>query len=162
MVTPTYEETKQYQKDYSLVPVCREIYADVVTPINLLRKLSRLDKHYYLLESVEGGERWGRYSFLGFHPILHATCKQGCVTVKSGEIKTVIPGEPMEVLRGLMKEYRAPRIEGMPSFTGGFVGYFAYEMYGYAEKKLKLKESEFNDFDLMLFDKVIAYDHLRQ
>ena len=86
MVTPTYEETKQYQKDYSLVPVCREIYADVVTPINLLRKLSRLDKHYYLLESVEGGERWGRYSFLGFHPILHATCKQGCVTVKSGEI----------------------------------------------------------------------------
>ena len=162
MVTPTYEETKQYQKDYSLVPVCREIYADVVTPINLLRKLSRLDKHYYLLESVEGGERWGRYSFLGFHPILHATCKQGCVTVKSGEIKTVIPGEPMEVLRGLMKEYRAPRIEGMPSFTGGFVGYFAYEMYGYAEKKLKLKESEFNDFDFMLFDKVIAYDHLRQ
>ena len=162
MVIPTYEETKQYQKDYSLVPVCREIYADVITPITLLRKLSRLDKHYYLLESVEGGERWGRYSFLGFHPILHAICKGGKVTVKSGEIKTVIPGEPMEVLRGLLKEYRAPRIEGMPSFTGGFVGYFSYEMYGYAEKKLKLKESELNDFDLMLFDKVIAYDHLRQ
>lgn len=162
MITPTYEETKKYQKDYSLVPVCKEIFADVITPITLLRKLARLDKHYYLLESVEGGERWGRYSFLGFHPILHAVCKRGAVTIKSGEIKTKVPGEPMEVLRELLKEYRAPRIEGMPSFTGGFVGYFSYEMLGYAEKKLHLKESEFNDFDLMLFDKVIAYDHLRQ
>ncbi|MCD2491465.1 anthranilate synthase component I [Lacrimispora sp. NSJ-141] len=162
MITPTYEEAKKYRDSYSLVPICREIFADVITPITLLRKLAQLDKHYYLLESVEGGERWGRYSFLGFHPLLHAVCKDGTVTVKSGEIENRVPGEPMEVLRGLLKEYRAPRLEGMPSFTGGFVGYFSYEMLRYAEKKLKFKESEFLDFDLMLFDKVIAYDHLRQ
>ncbi len=162
MITPTYEEVKKYRDSYSLVPICREIFADVITPITLLRKLAQLDKHYYLLESVEGGERWGRYSFLGFHPLLHAVCKDGAVTVKSGEIENRIPGEPMEVLRGFLKEYRAPRLEGMPSFTGGFVGYFSYEMLRYAEKKLKFKESEFRDFDLMLFDKVIAYDHLRQ
>ncbi|QNM05435.1 anthranilate synthase component I [Qiania dongpingensis] len=162
MITPTYEEAKKYRDGYSLVPICREIFADVITPITLLRKLAQLDKHYYLLESVEGGERWGRYSFLGFHPLLHAVCEDGGVTVKSGEIENRIPGEPMEVLRGLLKEYRAPRLEGMPSFTGGFVGYFSYEMLQYAEKKLKFKESEFQDFDLMLFDKVIAYDHLRQ
>ncbi len=162
MITPTYEEAKQYQRDYSLVPVCKEIFADVITPITLLRKLAGLDRHYYLLESVEGGERWARYSFLGFHPVLHAVCKDGEVTVKSGEIETKLPGDPMEVLRGLLNKYRAPSIPGMPSFTGGFVGYFSYEMLRFAEKKLRLKKSEFYDFDLMLFDKVIAYDHLRQ
>ena len=162
MITPSYEETKKYRDSYSLVPVCREIYADVITPITLLRRIARLDKHYFLLESVEGGEKWGRYSFLGFNPILRATLKDGVVTVKSGEIKTKIPGEPMDVLRGLLKEYSTPSIPGLPSFTGGFVGYFSYEMIGYAEKKLNIKRSEFDDFDLMLFDKVIAYDHLRQ
>lgn len=157
-----YEDTVKYQKDYTLVPVSREIYADVVTPIQLLRKLSALDKQYYLLESVEGGEKWGRYSFLGFQPLLQVTCKKGVVTMKSGEVQANVPGAPMEALRGIMAQYKAPRVEGLPTFTGGFVGYFSYEMIGYAEPKLHLKENEFHDFDLMLFDKVIAYDHFKQ
>ena len=162
MKTLTYEETRQYEKDYTLVPIAREIYADVVTPITLLRKIAALDKQYYLLESVEGGEKWGRYSFLGFQPLLQLLCKNGEVTIKSGAIRTKVPGEPMEALRKLLKEYRAPRIAGLPPFAGGFVGYFAYEMIGYAEPKLKLKQNDCNDYDLMLFDKVIAYDHLTQ
>lgn len=162
MTYPEYDKVKQYERDYSLIPVSKEIYADVITPITLLRKLSQVDNRFYLLESVEGGKRWGRYSFLGFNPLLQLTCKNHAATVKSGAIQTVVPGDGMEVLRSYLEKYRAPRIEGMPSFAGGFVGYFAYEMIGYAEPKLNLKESEFDDFDLMLFDKVIAYDHLKQ
>ncbi len=158
----TYEEIKQYQGNYTLVPIVKEIYADVVTPITLLRKIALLDKQYYLLESVEGGEKWGRYSFLGFQPMLQLLCKKGEVTLKSGTISTKVPGVPMEVLRNMKKEYIAPRIKGLPPFAGGFVGYFSYEMIKYAEPKLCLKENSCHDFDLMLFDKVIAYDHLAQ
>lgn len=157
-----YEAVKHYEADFNMIPVCREIYSDIITPINLLRKLTLADKNYFLLESVEGGERWGRYSFLGFNPLMHVTCKDGIVTVKSGEIVTKTKENPLDALRRLLSRYKAPHIEELPPFTGGFVGYFAYEMIGYAEPKLKMKKSNFNDFDLMLFDKVIAFDHLRQ
>jgi anthranilate synthase component 1 len=158
----SYEAMKEYEKDYNLIPVCKEIFSDVITPILLLRKLAQVDKNYYLLESVEGGERWGRYSFLGFNPLLHVTCKDGEVTIKSGEIVTKMSGAPMDALRELLNKYKTPRIDGLPPFTGGFVGYFSYEMIGYAEPKLKIKKNDFKDYDLMLFDKVIAFDHLRQ
>jgi anthranilate synthase component I len=157
-----YEAVKHYEADFNMIPVCKEIYSDIITPINLLRKLTLVDKNYFLLESVEGGERWGRYSFLGFNPLMHVTCKDGIVTVKSGEIVTKTKENPLDALRRLLSRYKAPHIEELPPFTGGFVGYFAYEMIGYAEPKLKMKKSNFNDFDLMLFDKVIAFDHLRQ
>ena len=66
------------------------------------------------------------------------------------------------MLREVLGEYHAPRLEGLPPFTGGFVGYFAYAMLGYAEPTLKIKRGAWDDFDMMLFDKVIAYDHLKQ
>ncbi len=158
----SYEKLQKYEPDYNLIPVCKEIFADIITPIILLRKLAQVDRNYYLLESVEGGERWGRYSFLGFNPLLHVTCKNSEVTVKSGEIVTKTMEDPMKVLRSLLDKYKAPHIDGLPPFSGGFVGYFSYEMIGYAEPKLKLKKNDFHDYDLMLFDKVIAFDHLRQ
>ncbi|MDF2543170.1 MAG: trpE [Herbinix sp.] len=162
MITPSCKEIETLADNYSMIPICKEIYADVITPITLLRKLAQRSKRYYLLESVEGGEKWGRYSFLGFDPILRITCKNGEVTIEEEE-KTVIHSKrPLNIVREMMKQYQAPKLNGMPPFTGGFVGYFAYEMIGYAEPVLKLKSSEFYDFDLMLFDKVIAYDHLKQ
>lgn len=82
--------------------------------------------------------------------------------MKSGAMVTEQKQDAMEALRKLLGEYRSPSIDGMPSFTGGLVGYFSYEMIQYAEPKLHLKESEFDDYNLMLFDKVIAYDHLKQ
>jgi len=162
-MTPDYDKIVQLAKDYDIIPVCREIYADVTTPIALLRKISRISNRYYLLESIEGGEKWGRYSFLGFDPIAHVTCKNGEITIEEdGEKKVVHSQKPFEVLRDYLSRYRAPKIAGMPPFTGGLVGYFSYSMIGYAEPVLNLRSSEFNDFDLMLFDKVIAYDHLKQ
>lgn len=162
MIIPSYEEAKNYEKKYQLIPVCKAIYADTITPIALLRKLSQIDKKYYLLESVENGERIGRYSFLGYQPLLRVYAKDQKAVIQSGAIVTEESGQALEVLRKLLNKYKAPHIEGLPSFTGGFVGYFSYEMIGYAEPKLNLKKSDFHDFDLMLFDKVIAYDHVKQ
>ncbi|UOO38106.1 anthranilate synthase component I [Oscillospiraceae bacterium CM] len=162
MIKPSCEKIEALSKTYNTIPVSREIYADVTTPILLLRKLAAKSRRYYLLESVEGGEKWARYSFLGYDPILRATCKDGTVTIEGSETKTVRTDQPLNVLRELLSRYHAPRLDDLPPFTGGFVGYFAYAMIGYAEPVLKLQKGDGYDFDLMLFDKVIAYDHLRQ
>lgn len=162
MNTQKFEDIERLLEDYSMIPICKEIYADVITPISLLRKMEAFGKNFFLLESVEGGEKWGRYSFLGYEPVLHITCKDGIVTQKSGEIETTVTMNPMDALREQLEKYKSPKIEGMPTFTGGFVGYFGYEMIGYAEPKLNIKSSDVDDYHLMLFDKVIAYDHLRQ
>ena len=160
---PDCDEILKMAPDYDIIPVCREIYADVITPITLLRKLAAVSKRYYLLESVEGGEKWGRYSFLGFDPVMRVKCSCGMVTIeKDGEETEKVTDKPLEVLREILKDYKAPRLAGLPPFAGGFVGYFAYAMIGYAEPKLKIKKGTFNDCDMMLFDKVIAYDHLKQ
>lgn len=162
MNTQSFEEIEKFLDDYSMIPICREIYADVITPISLLRKMEAFGKNFFLLESVEGGEKWARYSFLGYEPVLHITCKDGKVTQKSGEIETTTQTDPMDALREQLEKYKSPKIEGMPTFTGGFVGYFGYEMIGYAEPKLNLKTSDVDDYHLMLFDKIIAFDHFRQ
>lgn len=162
MIIPTSQEIEALAREYNIIPICKEIYADVITPITLLRKISEFSKRYYLLESIEGGEKWGRYSFLGYNPIVHVTCKNNIVTIDRGEKEVIHTEKPYELLRQLMAEYKAPKLNGMPPFSGGLVGYFSYEMISYAEPTLKLKNSEFYDFDLMLFDKVIAYDHLKQ
>ena len=162
MITPSCETITELAKTYNTIPVCREIYADVTTPISLLRKLAAKSKRYYLLESVEGGEKWGRYSFLGYDPILRVKCKDGLVVIEGAEPQILVTEKPLDVLRELLSVYHAPRIPDLPPFTGGFVGYFAYSMYGYAEPVLKFSKGDLNDYDLMLFDKVIAYDHLKQ
>lgn len=162
MITPGCDEIVKLASEYSTIPVCREIYADMTTPIALLLRLQARSKRFFLLESVEGGEKWARYSFLGYDPILRATCKNGTVKFEGVQNRTVQTDKPLDVLREVLAGYRAPRIEGLPPFTGGFVGYFAYAMLGYAEPRLRIKRGDWDDFDLLLFDKVIAYDHFRQ
>lgn len=163
MIRPDCETIIKLAKNYDLIPVCRELFADSTTPIAILRKLAAQSERYYLLESVEGGEKWGRYSFLGCDPVMRVTCKSKEITIeKNNEKQTVISDDPLDVLRGILKNYKAPSLPELPPFTGGFVGYFAYSMIGYAEPVLNIKKGTFADFDVMLFDKVIAYDHLKQ
>ena len=163
MIRPECEQILSLAKDYPIVPVCREIYADMMTPISILLRLSAISQRYYLLESVEGGEKWGRYSFLGYDPVMRVCCKDGKVKIESEDgTETVETMKPLEVLRNILKRYRAPKLPNMPPFTGGFVGHFSYGMIGYAEPTLKLKRGDFEDYDFMMFDKIIAYDHLKQ
>jgi anthranilate synthase component 1 len=162
MIRPSCEKIEELAKEYNTIPICREVYADVITPITLLRKLKQISRKYCLLESIEGGEKWARYSFLCFDPILHVTCKDHQVVLEGAKNDVIRTDKPLDVVRDLLSGYRAPKLEEMPPFTGGFVGYFAYSMIGYAEPTLKIQSGDFNDFELMLYDKVIAYDHLKQ
>ena len=163
MLKPDYETAKKFAEKYSVLPLYRELQGDSTTPIAILRKLSQKKKRYFLLESVEAQERWGRYSFLGCDPVCRVTCKNGIVKVESkAGTKTERTEKPLHVLREILRDYRTPVFPELPPFTGGLVGYFAYSMIGYAEPVLNIKESAFADFDLMLFDKVMAYDHLKQ
>ena len=164
---PDFETIKKYCKNYRLIPIAKEILCDVITPINLLKKLKLESRYCYLLESVEHQERWGRYTFLGFDPLLDFTCIDGQVTIKNTKDGTerTFTENPIDSLRKLVSEYTSPKIDGMPPFTGGLVGYFGYDFIKYSEAKLKLdaEDSEcFRDVDLMLFDKVICFDNLRQ
>lgn len=163
MIKLSCDEIMELAKSYNTIPVCKEILADVITPITLLRRIAASKKRFFLLESIEGGEKWGRYSFIGYDPIMRVSCKNAVVTIdRNGKMKNIETKKPLEVLRSILKDYKSPSLKELPPFTGGLVGYFAYSMIGYAEPKLKIKSGDFNDYDVMLFDKVIAYDHLKQ
>lgn len=166
MIIPTCEEILKLSSQYDIIPICREVYADVITPITLLRRIAGQSRRFYLLESIEGGETWGRYSFLGYDPVMRVTCRCGSVTIDSSleEIpsQSAATENPLQAIREILGRYKSPKLSGQPPFTGGFVGYFAYAMIEYAEPSLHITRGEANDFDLMLFDKVIAYDHLKQ
>lgn len=169
MLTPTLEKAKELLKnsDYKVVPVCRRIPSDSTTPIEVMRRLKKVSRHCFLLESVEDSKQYGRYTFLGYDPTLEITCIDHMLTVKTGK-ETVLEehtNHPGDYIRKVIAEHKAVRVEGMPSFTGGLVGYFSYDYIKYAEPTLVLNakdEESFKDVDLMLFDKVIAFDNLKQ
>jgi anthranilate synthase component 1 len=163
MIRPDYESISMLAEEYGMIPVLREIHADITTPITLLRKISSVSKNYFLLESVEAGTRWGRYSFLGYNPIMRIWSKDKKVVIEQKEkIEEIRTEKPYDILRKIRQKYKSPEIPDMPPFTGGFVGYFSYAMFNFAEQHLEIKRGDFNDFELMLFDKVIVYDHLKQ
>ncbi|MEE0931319.1 MAG: anthranilate synthase component I [Acutalibacteraceae bacterium] len=162
MFKPELKSVEELAKNYDVIPVTKEIYADISTPITLLRRISAISNRFYLLESIEGGEKWGRYSFIGFDPKSRIYYKSGKLTIEGEGEKQVFTSKPFDVIREFLSNYKTPKFEDIPPFTGGLVGYFGYSMIAVAEPVLKLRESEFNDFDLMFFDKVVAYDHLTQ
>ncbi len=165
MYKPGLEEARNLSEGYTVIPVSREIFADIKTPIAVLQNIKAISSRYYLLESVESGEKWGRYSFLGFNPVVELKCKDGLLEVKGHVTVNIKTKDPNSFIREILKEYKSPKLDFLPPFTGGFVGYFAYDYIKYSEPVLKLDgfdDAKFNDVDLMLFDRVIAFDHFRQ
>ena len=151
--------------EYKCIPVSLELYADQYTPLMVLRKLKNVSRHCYMLESAEDNQKWGRYTFLGYDPRLEITCTNGKLTIKNGTSVNMETNHPGEYIRQILDENKSPKIEGFPTFTGGLVGYFSYDYMKYAEPSLVLDAEDkegFKDVDLMLFDKVIAFDNLRQ
>ena len=161
---PTLEEVKQIamQGNYNVVPISFEILSDFITTIEAMRILKNVSTHCYMLESAQANETWGRYTFLGFDPKLDITCVDG--EMKAGNLKFKTD-DPSAHLRQILADYKSPRFDYLPPFTGGLVGYFSYDYLCYSEPTVKreTEDSEaFKDVDLMLFDKVIAFDNLRQ
>ncbi|MGN0172538.1 MAG: anthranilate synthase component I [Acutalibacteraceae bacterium] len=163
-IRPSVEELAAIAQsgNYTIAPVCTELLSDIKTPVEVMKILMNVSDHCYMLESAQENEKWGRYTFLGFSPKLEITCTNGTVKV-NGEARNT--SRPADCIRHILAQYKSPVIEGMPSFTGGLVGYFSYDYLKYAEPTLHLDAADtegFKDVDLMLFDKVIAFDNFRQ
>ena len=163
-ILPEFSEVKKIAESgqYNVVPISCEILSDFTTPIETMKILKNVSTHCYMLESAVADEQWGRYTFLGFAPKLEITCIDGKMQIGNVKIETE---NPSEHIRQILADYKSPRFAYLPSFTGGLVGYFSYDYLGYSEPSVRcrVEDSEaFKDVDLMLFDKVIAFDHVRQ
>ena len=161
----TLQEAAELAEGYQIVPVSKEIMADLKTPIEVLRILKGASRHCYMLESVENQEKWGRYTFLGYDPKMEITSVDGQMTIRNGREETRPAAHPGEYIKEVLERYKSPKVEGLPTFTGGLVGYFSYDYLKYSEPKLNLDAEDvegFKDVDLMLFDKVIAFDNFHQ
>ncbi len=154
-ILPTLTEVKKIASDrkYNVLPVSLEILSDFTTPIETMKILKNVSTHCYMLESAQANETWGRYTFLGFNPKMEITCMDGEMKIGNLKVKTE---HPSDYLRQILAEYKSPRFDYLPSFTGGLVGYFSYDYLGYSEPSVKcdVEDTEnFKDVDLMLFDK---------
>ena len=163
-ILPEFSEVKKIAESgqYNVVPISCEILSDFTTPIETMKILKNVSTHCYMLESAVADEQWGRYTFLGFAPKSEITCIDGKMQIGNVKIETE---NPSEHIRQILADYKSPRFAYLPSFTGGLVGYFSYDYLGYSEPSVRcrVEDSEaFKDVDLMLFDKVIAFDHVRQ
>lgn len=161
---PSLEEVKEtaVSGKYDMLPVSCEILSDICTPIEALKILKNVSSHCYILESVVGNEKWGRYTFLGFDPKLEITCLAN--SMKIGDL-SITTDNPAKQIREILSGYKSPKFDYLPSFTGGLVGYFSYDFLGYSEPSVRVNindTEDFKDVDLMLFDKVIAFDNYRQ
>lgn len=163
-ILPTLADVKQIASaaKYNVLPVSCEIFSDFTTPIEIMKILKNVSAHCYMLESAQANETWGRYTFLGFDPKMEITCRNGEMKIGNMPVKA---DNPSDYVRRILAGYKSPRFDYLPSFTGGLVGYFSYDYLGYSEPSVRRDVSdteEFNDMDLMLFDKVIALDNFRQ
>lgn len=169
MIYPSLEQLQEYQKSglYDVAPIAMDIFSDMLTPIGVVMKLKSISKHVFLLESVNVSEHWGRYTFLGYDPLLDITCLDGKLRVekKDGTVEEETTTNPSGYIRKLLATYRSPKIPEMPSFTGGLVGYFSYDFVNYAEPTMKVAvqdDEQFMDLDMMLFETILVFDSLKQ
>ena len=161
---PAFAEVKEIAQSgkYKVLPVSCEILSDICTPIEAMRILKNVSTHCYMLESAQQDEKWGRYTFMGFEPKMEITCINGEMCADGIKMNTE---NPSDFLRQILAGYKSPKFEYLPSFTGGLVGYFSYDYLAYSEPAVKIDVEDneaFKDVDLMLFDKVIAFDNFKQ
>jgi anthranilate synthase component I len=163
MKQTTFEEFTELAKRGTFVPVCREIMADLLTPVSAFLKIAEHSDYAFLLESVEGGEQVGRYSFLGKDPFLILRGQDAGTSLEQQGVRTERAEPCVDVLRQLMAEFEAPLVPGLPRFTGGAVGYFDYDAAEWFEPAVRLAKpaSGRDRAGFMVFDTVLAFDHVK-
>jgi len=163
MLLPDYKEFARLARDFTLVPVIQSVAADLLTPVSAFLAIATNEPNAFLLESVERGERIGRYTFLGARPYMEVEARGSEITVRRGRRQDKRTGNVFEFLKQLLRNHRPATIAGAPPFTGGAVGYFSYDVIRQLEKIGERTKNDLKlpDCSLMFFDRLLAFDHVR-
>ena len=154
------EKFTKLAKDYDVIPLVREQMADFDTAISVASKFAK--EKFYLLESVEGGEQWGRYSILGYNIDREFIIEEGQASLLSSNEKQLLSGNPVDAMQSYLACFKSYQREGLPRFCGGAVGYFSFESVRFFERcgKVKQNDSSFPDAHFFISDQLIIFDNL--
>src|ERR1700726_331171 len=163
MLQPDFKQFSQLAKDASLVPVVKSVSADLLTPVSAFLAIAENEPHAFLLESVERGEQIGRYTFLGARPYMRLRARGATIEIERGRRSERRQGNLFQVVKELLGEHQPAEVPGLPPFTAGAVGYFAYDVVRQLEKIGEQAKNDLSlpDCELMFFDRLLAFDHLR-
>ncbi|MGR3310335.1 MAG: anthranilate synthase component I [Candidatus Brocadiales bacterium] len=161
---PSFDEFKSLANQGNLIPVYRQLFADTLTPVSAFQKISDTD-YAFLLESAAGGEKIARYSFLGYNPFSSIRCQKNKVEIiKEGQINSFNSKDPIDVLEKEIKRFSPVKLDGLPYFTSGAVGYVSYDAIRYVERLPDTAQDTLNlpDIYFMLYESMIIFDHLNK
>jgi anthranilate synthase component 1 len=163
MILPSYQEFATLAREATLVPVAKTVAADLRTPVSAFLSIAAKEPKAFLLESVEGGEKVGRYTFLGARPYMTLRARGRRITLECSGRTKEMEGSVFKVLDGLLREHRTARVAGLPPFTAGAVGFFAHDAVRQLEKLPELADDDLHvpDCELMFFNRLLAFDHVR-
>ncbi len=163
-IRPTIEDVKILSEKLKTIPLSAKMNLDY-SPDEVVKKIKSISSHVFMLESSEDAQQWGRYTFIGFDPKAEIVCKDYSVKITDEDGVMRYSGDPRPFIQKMLDEHKSPRFSYLPTFTGGLVGYFSYDYIKYSEKGIQIKgkdDGNFKDVDLMLFDKVIAFDNMKR
>jgi anthranilate synthase component 1 len=163
MLCPDYTEFRRLAQSATLVPVARSVPADLLTPVSAFLSIAADEPYSFLLESVEGGEQVGRYTFLGIRPYQKVLARGNEVVISRGKQQQRSDKNLFDTVGELLREHKAAHVPGLPPFTAGAVGFFSYDCVRYLEKlpSLATDDLDMPDCVLMFFDRLLAFDHVR-
>jgi anthranilate synthase component 1 len=163
MLQPDFKQFSQLAREATLVPVVKSVSADLLTPVSAFLAVAGKEPHAFLLESVERGEQIGRYTFLGARPYMRVRAREGTVEIERGRKREVVRDNVFQVVKRLLREHHPATVPGLPPFTAGAVGYFAYDVVRQLERIGNHAKDDLSlpDAELMFFDRLLAFDHLR-
>lgn len=163
MVQPDFKEFSRLAQESTLIPVVKSVSADLLTPVSGFLAIAENEPYAFLLESAERGEQVGRYTFLGIRPYMRVQSRAGAVELHRGRHRSAQNGNIFEVIKQLLRAHHPATLPGLPPFTAGAVGYFAYDVVRQLENIGNHAKDDLSvpDAELMFFDRLLAFDHLR-
>jgi anthranilate synthase component 1 len=163
MLNPDYKEFSRLAASATLVPVIKSVSADLLTPVSAFLSIAENEPHAFLLESNERGEQIGRYTFLGARPYMRLRARGSEIEIQRGRRRERHEGNVFEFVKLLLSEHRPATVPGLPPFTAGAVGYFSYDVVRQLEEIGERAKDDLSlpDCELMFFDRLLAFDHLR-
>jgi anthranilate synthase component 1 len=163
MINPEFKEFCRLARSATLVPVAKSVSADLLTPVSAFLAIAQEERHAFLLESIERGEQIGRYTFLGARPYMRVRARGSAIEIERRRKREHRQGDVFQVVKQLLGEHQPALVPGLPPFTAGAVGYFAYDVVRQLEKIGQHAKDDLSlpDCELMFFDRLLAFDHLR-